>query len=82
MNESKHEWISLVKQGQLDKGYTSYLNQNPYHAFTSKLPLRIFSGVFSLILAYWMKRSRPALNLEDDAVDLSEEFVVFGSAPM
>ncbi len=81
MKDSKHEWISFVKTGQLDKGYALYLAQNPFHAFSRRLPLRVISSFLSLIFAYLVKRAEPELNLADEAVDLSEEFVIFWKCP-
>lgn len=81
MNEQNKELVSLVETGQLDKAYSLYLSQNPLFVITKNVTLRKISSWVSTLIAAWIKKSHPKFSVSDDAVDLSEEFVIFWKCP-
>lgn len=77
----RKELVNLVKAGQLDKAYTLYLSHNHVYRYSRFFTLRPLVSWFSIFFVLYLKKNRPDLNVDDSAVELDEEFVIFWKCP-
>lgn len=81
MKTESAEWSKLVKSGRLEEGYNLYKNHNTFHRFSKKISLRISSSIFSSILFFFTRLNKRSFDIHDNAIDLSEEFLLFWKCP-
>ena len=81
MKENKKSWVELVRQGRLDEAYRTYLIYSPSFAFFRYFPFRRISSSLSVWMVLILNWSRPQLRFEDEALDLSREFLIFWKSP-
>jgi signal transduction histidine kinase len=81
ISKQEKRWVDFVKVGRLDEAYAVYLNEEPGFKISKFLAFRSFFSLISAPIMFAIKSLRPALNLSDTEVDLSEEFLIFWKCP-
>lgn len=79
-NDEK-EWVKFVLIGQLDEAYKIYLSHNPRFNFFKQFSFRRTCSLVSLLIVFFVKKSKVRCDSDDKAVDLSEEFLIFWKCP-
>ena len=76
-----NEWVKFVNSGQLDKAEKIFLKQHRLFFISKLFTLRFLTIQFSKLFVYWLKKRKLSLDLDDNAIDLSKEFLVFWKYP-
>ncbi len=81
MKRNEKAWVDLVKQGRLDEAYRIYLISSPSFLYFKRFSFRRASSALSGWIVMILNGFRPKLRFEDQALDLSREFLLFWKCP-
>lgn len=81
MKSNEKTWVDLVKQGRLDEAYRIYLTYSPSFSFFKIFSFRRISSALSVWVVLILNRFKHQLRFEDEALDLSREFLIFWKSP-